>query len=212
MGTVTKLDAATKLPAEPYQETEREREALKDWRKRFLKQAPLPRNRLEKQPSGAVTLEPDHCDNGTGSILQMNAIGSLYVDYHGRAMAYLGEMTFRDGKHDVARLNALAAMVAGIEPRDQLESMLASQMAAIHDCTMTMAARLKAADTIPRQEHAEKALNKLARTFATQVEALKRYRSKGEQRVIVERVVVQEGGQAVVGLVERKGGVEKIEG
>jgi len=37
----------------------------------------------------------------------------------------------------------------------------------------------------------EKALNRLTRTFAAQVEALKRYPSKGEQRVYVERVNVE---------------------
>ena len=49
-------------------------------------------------------------------------------------------------------------------------------------------------------------LNKLTRTFATQVEALKRYRSKGEQKVTVEHVTVNEGGQAIVGNVETGGG------
>jgi hypothetical protein len=33
---------------------------------------------------------------------------------------------------------------------------------------------------------AERAFNKLARTFALQVEALKRYRGKGEQKMTVE--------------------------
>ena len=40
---------------------------------------------------------------------------------------------------------------------------------------------------------------KLARTFAAQVEALKRYRSGGEQTVTVQHVHVAEGGQAIVG-------------
>lgn len=42
----------------------------------------------------------------------------------------------------------------------------------------------------------ERSMNRLARTFAAEVEALKRYRSKGEQRVIVKHVTVREGGQA----------------
>ena len=44
------------------------------------------------------------------------------------------------------------------------------------------------------------------------MEALKRYRSKGEQRVYVERVTVNEGGQAIVGPVAhggRDGGDDK---
>ena len=42
-------------------------------------------------------------------------------------------------------------------------------------------------------------MNRLARTFTTQVEALKRHRSVGEQKMTVERVNVNEGGQAIVG-------------
>jgi len=52
---------------------------------------------------------------------------------------------------------------------------------------------------------AERAFNKLARTFAAQVEALKRYRTGGEQKVTVEHVTVNEGGQAIVGNVRHGG-------
>lgn len=45
----------------------------------------------------------------------------------------------------------------------------------------------------------ERAFNRLSRTFSAQIEALKRYRSKGEQRFYVERVNVGKGGQAIVG-------------
>jgi len=38
---------------------------------------------------------------------------------------------------------------------------------------------------LPQQDSAVNALNKLTRTFATQMEALKRYRSTGEQKVTV---------------------------
>jgi hypothetical protein len=62
-----------------------------------------------------------------------------------------------------------------------------------------------------QQNSAERAFNKLARTFAVQVEALKRYRTGGEQKVTVQHVTVNEGGQAIVGSVSprapRVGGV-----
>jgi hypothetical protein len=55
----------------------------------------------------------------------------------------------------------------------------------------------------------DRILNSLARTFVAQVEALKRYRSKGEQRVIVERVTVEKGGQAIVDNVAHGEGKQK---
>jgi hypothetical protein len=55
---------------------------------------------------------------------------------------------------------------------------------------------------IPQQDSAERAFNMLARTFAAQVEALKRYRTGGGQTVRVERVT---RGQAIVGNVTHGG-------
>ena len=49
--------------------------------------------------------------------------------------------------------------------------------------------------TIPQQDSAERAFNKLARTFAAQVEALKRHRSVGEQTMRVGQVTVSEAGR-----------------
>ncbi len=105
----------------------------------------------------------------------------------------------------------VASIVKGIEPKDQIEAMLASQMAAVHLATMTFARRLAHCETLPQQDSADRAFNKLARTFTAQVEALKRYRTGGQQHVTVKHVTVNEGGQAIVGNVSHggQGGGEK---
>lgn len=64
----------------------------------------------------------------------------------------------------------MLSVVKSIEPRDEMESMLAAQMAAVHMATMTSARRLNHVDNIQQQDSAEKAFNKLVRTFATQLE------------------------------------------
>jgi hypothetical protein len=99
----------------------------------------------------------------------------------------------------------MLSVIKGIEPQDQLEAMLAAQMAAVHNATITFVRRLAHVETIPQQDSAERAFNKLARTFAAQVEALKRYRTGGEKTVRVEHVTVNEGGQAIVGAVTHGG-------
>ncbi len=91
------------------------------------------------------------------------------------------------------------ALLWRVPARDQVEAMLAAQMAAVHMAAMTFARRLANVETIPQQDSAERAFNKLARTFAAQVEALKRYRSSGEQKMTVQHVHVAEGGQAIAG-------------
>jgi hypothetical protein len=93
----------------------------------------------------------------------------------------------------------MLSIVKGIEPRDRLEVMLAAQMAAVHMATMTFAGRLANVSTIPQQDSAERAFNKLARTYISQMEGLRRYRTGGESKVTVQHVVVGEGGQAIVG-------------
>ncbi|TNC43163.1 hypothetical protein FHG66_21130 [Rubellimicrobium rubrum] len=104
--------------------------------------------------------------------------------------------------------NAALAFVSDMKPRDPAELLLLTQMAAIHQASMTLARRLNHVDTIPQQDAAERALNKLARTYAGQMETLKRYRSKGQHVVQVERVNVEAGAQAVVGNVTHRGGVD----
>ena len=113
---------------------------------------------------------------------------------------------------DERGLNFMLSVIKGIEPRDQLEAMLAAQMAAVHVASMTFARRLALVETTPQQDSAERAFNKLTRTFAMQMEALKRYRSGAEQKVTLQHVSVAEGGQAIVGNVTqapRENGQEK---
>ncbi|MGJ0507227.1 MAG: hypothetical protein ACR652_08840 [Methylocystis sp.] len=72
-------------------------------------------------------------------------------------------------------------------------------MAVIHTATMIFGRRLGSVENLQQQDSAINGLTKLTRTFAAQLEALKRYRSNGEQKVTVQRVNVSEGGQAIVG-------------
>jgi hypothetical protein len=101
-----------------------------------------------------------------------------------------------------AELGLGGSMMAGIAPSDELEGMLALQMVAIHNATITFARRLAHVETIAQQDSAEKALNKLTRTFTMQMAALQKHRSGGKQKVIVKHVHVNEGGQAIVGNVQ----------
>ncbi len=70
---------------------------------------------------------------------------------------------------------------------------------------MMLARQLNHVQNLPQQDAAERALNKTARTYAAQMDTLKRYRSEGKQVVRVERVTVADGGQAIVGAVNGRG-------
>jgi hypothetical protein len=96
-----------------------------------------------------------------------------------------------------SNLDFAPSVIKSIKPNDQLETML--HMAVTHLATMRFASRLALADNVEQFESAERAYNKLARIYVAQMEALKRYRTGGEQKVTVQHVSVNDGGQAIVG-------------
>jgi len=146
----------------------------------------------------------------------LKAIGSTDGDFLEGFIKQLVNVGSQGSVANESGANFMLAVVKGIEPRDQIEAMLAAQMAAVHNATMTFARRLAHVETVPQQDNAQNAFNKLARTFAAQVSALKEYRSKGEQKMIVQHVHVAEGAQAIVGNVnaptEGVGATEKVGG
>ena len=128
----------------------------------------------------------------------MRAMGTTDRDFFDGLMLQLVNASQGQGPSDNA-VDFMLSVIRGVEPRDQVEAMLAAQMAAVHMASMTFARRLAHVENIPQQDSAERAFNKLTRTFAAQVEALKRYRSGGEQKMTIQHIHVAEGGQAIVG-------------
>ena len=133
----------------------------------------------------------------------MRALGTDSAEFTDGVLRQLASEVSLGGGADEEAINFALAVIAGIEPKDELETMLAMQMAVIHLATMTFTRRLAHVETLDQQHGSEGALNKLSRTFAMQLEALKRYRTGGEQKVVVQHVNVNEGGQAIVGAVDR---------
>ncbi len=102
---------------------------------------------------------------------------------------------------DARTLNKAVAALAGIGPRDELESMLAVQMIAVHHLAMECMKRARRSQPIEGMNYHINCATKLQRTFTAQVETLNRYRGKGQQKVTVEHVHINKGGQAIVGSV-----------
>ena len=79
------------------------------------------------------------------------------------------------------------AALHGIGPRDELEALLAVQMVSVHSLGMEFLKRAANSEQpdLGIEVNVNRA-NKLLRVFANQVEALSRYRGKGEQKMIVD--------------------------
>lgn len=105
--------------------------------------------------------------------------------------------------------NILTA-INGINPNDTVEAMLASQMITTHNAAMKAFAKAESYNM--RNDIAYKKLsiaqnslgNKLMRTYTMQMDSLNRYRGKGQQKITVEYLNINEGGKAIVGNVSSK--------
>lgn len=167
---------------------------------------PSPKLKITKV-GNAVNIGNNHPDLGLGAILLTQALGTTDGDFADGLISQLVSVGIKGQDYSDDRgPNFLLAVIKGIAPRDEVESMLAAQMAAVHMATMTFARRLAHVENVPQQDSASSAFNKLMRTFAMQVEALKRYRGGGEQKVTVHHVHVNEGGKAIVGAVSQVSG------
>jgi hypothetical protein len=75
-------------------------------------------------------------------------------------------------------------------------------MVATHGAAMELLRRAMQAEYRHNLQDAGNLALKLLRTYTAQLEALQRYRGKGQQKVTVEHVHIHQGGQAIVGHVE----------
>jgi hypothetical protein len=198
--------------AKPYAPTPEEWRLMEAYFARKNQTPAAPRLKVSEDKSGTTQIAPDHPDLGMAEALLMEALATTDPCFVAVLVTQLANAGTQGRKVDERELNFMLSVVKGIKPKDQMEAMLAAQMAAVHMASMTFARRLALVETIPQQDSAERAFNKLARTFAAQVEALKRYRSRGDQTVRVEHVTVNEGGQAIVGNVAHRGGGNRDDG
>ncbi len=105
------------------------------------------------------------------------------------------------GEEIVEVIQCVHGNIAGIAPKDSIEGMLATQMIATHYAAMRYFSRAAKPSSQETHQLNISSANKLTRSYTAQMEALNRYRGKGQQKMTVEHVHVHSGGQAIVGTV-----------
>ena len=105
-----------------------------------------------------------------------------------------------DDKARTRQMEAAISGLVGINPKDELEGMMAAQLIASHHAAMECYRRAMLGEqTFEGRRESLSQANKLSRTHVLLVEALNRHRGKSQQKVTVEHVHVHSGGQAIVG-------------
>jgi hypothetical protein len=173
-----------------------------------------PRNETPTPRSGdkSSVTSPDHPSGAEDYARIMEILGTTDLDFAKGIYAQLISASSRgDGCYDAVGLFFSLAAINSKKPKDQFQAMLAAQATVTHMLTMKHASQLAQADHLAIQDSAERAYNKLARTFIMQLDALNRLETGGEQKVTVQNVSVNEGGQAIVGNVTQGAREQPVE-
>jgi hypothetical protein len=162
-----------------------------------------------RQPENApIQTLPTHSDGEGWDIRLRDALGTSSLAFVNIELARL-LTAFRDrtGTVDERAVNGALAVIDGLKPQNEIEAMLAVQIAVTHGLTLKFSARLYNGkiETIEEQDSTALTLSRLQRAFTTQMDCLSNMRRGGRQRVLVEHVNVYPGGQAIVGDVTHTG-------
>jgi len=91
-----------------------------------------------------------------------------------------------------------------LEPKDSLEAMLSEQMVGTHLVVTTLLERANLAKNVDLALKYMKTAAQFQGQFVKQLTALDKHRGRNPQKVVVEHVHVEAGGQAIVGHIETK--------
>ena len=155
-----------------------------------------------------MEISPTHSDGQGWRTRLEDALGTASPEFVDAELVRLMTVfSDRAGIIDERAVNAALAVIDGLKPQNEIEAMLAAQIAVTHGLMMKFSARLYsgATETIPQQDSTALTLSRLQRAFTTQLDSLSNMRRGGRQKVVVEHVHVYPGGQAIVGNVTHSG-------
>ncbi len=204
-----KTDALEKKEVAPPKEyTPAEYRMMASFMEKAKARHEAPKLKIQHNPGEPANISPSN-DALVSKLALWEAFGTTSADLQSYLMLEMIDAACRGGivkPYEESNVNGVIAAMHGIAPRDEIEGMLASQMVATHFAAMRQMRKMKNSETIPQQDSNSNLAIKLLRTYTAQMEALQRYRGKGQQKMTVEHVHVHSGGQAIVGNVTRPEG------
>ncbi len=189
--------AKEKQAAPPHEPTEREIEQREILRARNLQRPDRPSSKIEMEGSVRVVRHADDQDPKLYSAAMLEAFGTTSMPFLNQTLDNIQRGTCQSVANFTEKQNdAAIAILAAVEPQNELEATLAAQMVIANEAAMRCMRSMIGAEWVPQHQMYGNLANKFMRTFTAQVEALAKLRRKGEQ--VVKHVHVHEGGQAVV--------------
>jgi len=199
-----------------------ERAEIEKARMRTKARAPRIAMNIDERGSAGRAFYPDHSDEEGHRYRLADTFGTRSLEFVRSMLNGLGIATadhlldydFSPGRPNQIAMNAALAVISGVQPKDEIEAMLAAHMALTNIALVDLFARTRGSianhryegDGIKRLDVLGNLTNKFMRTYTMQIEALAKKRRKGEQNIKVKHVHVYAGGQAVVGNISHRGG------
>jgi len=138
-------------------------------------------------------------------VIQTNIEG-IATDVINTIMSPLIQLITNQGDDTESAFNKSITLITASDPKNQLELILATQLAMTH---ITLGKSALLLDQNYSQAQSINSLGnlytKLSRLGIDQINTLERMKGKGQQKIIVEKVNIEAGGQAAIGVYEGVG-------
>ena len=133
--------------------------------------------------------------------IDQNLVDSLAL----QRIRNLSWLTFSDDPEtaDLAMIEAVR-LYESLEPQDGIEAMLSAQMVGSHLAVLSLFERANRSKNLDAILKYMKGAAQFEGQFLKQVATLDKHRGRNPQKVVVEHVHVEAGGQAIVGHIETK--------
>ncbi len=138
-----------------------------------------------------------------------SVVGLTDLDYQNHKLTEIAKLLWHheDTPQEESNKRIVRALelYESLEPVDGAEGMLAMQMVGTHDAALECLRRAALPNqTFEGRDMALKHAQKLMTLYTQQLATLNKHRGKGQQKVTVEHVNVEAGGQAIVGNVDAR--------
>lgn len=190
-------EAATPAKADDFTLPPEEKARAKAQLSRFLNRGRL---KTETNASGERTTQI-LTDDLKRVYTCLQAFGTLDSEVITTQLNYLINVVRLNDGDD--RANAIVGMMYALAPRNEMEGMLAAQIVATNHVAMRMLSQSLDNQSLEAANHYTNRAHKAQSLMLRQLELLNTMRNGGQttQKVVVERVMVANGGQAIVGAV-----------
>jgi len=205
--TPTETNSSKEL--EKKQLTDEEKARLDNYRQR-LRKKPV-RFKGDKSKTCNVSISQANPNDPLNDVKLTEALGTPDTELQQYFLAqviqtFSGVASKEKTNFDTATtsINNALSILNGIQPKDEIEGMLAIQMIGVHNLAVDALNRaILGGQSFEGRKANVSYVSQMSRAFIMQMEALKKYRTSSQIKMIVGSVSVSDGGQAIVGTVNQ---------